>query len=107
MANKNYYEVTPEQLAACTRHIDESGKPYYTVMSASDPTGEGFYTVRWNQFYKVPQDNCKSGRVGECCWHKRAALASEAIERDAKRSEQREQAQARNATVQTASGEWW
>jgi hypothetical protein len=101
----NFYEVSEEQLQACTRHIGTDGKPYYTVTSATDP--DGFYTVRWNEFYAVPQDNCKSGRAGEPCWHKRAALASEAIEQDAARHEQRERTQERNATVQRADGSWW
>lgn len=116
--------VTPEQLAACTRHIDEHGKVFYTVQSASS---EGEYTVRWNAAYKVPQDNCAAGRQGNCCWHKKAVLIAERQYQDMKqaerieasaeyRQEQREQAlyvaernlaQERNATVQCADGSWW
>lgn len=77
--------VTQSQLDACERHIDENGTVYYTVTSATDP--DGFYTVRWNKQYHCPSDNCKAGREGRACWHKRAAIAAEQEYQTSKRVE--------------------
>lgn len=78
--------VTPEQLAATTRHLDENGKPYYTCQSATDPTG--LYTLRYVPQYRVLQCNCAAGREGLfCCWHKRAVMQAERTYQDMRKAE--------------------
>jgi hypothetical protein len=64
-----------EKALDCTRHEDASGI-YYTVMSESDPSGLGYYTVRFNKI-GFPSDNCKAGRQGQGCKHKLAAVQAE------------------------------
>lgn len=77
--------ITPEQLAATTRHIDESGKPYYTCQSA---TQDGEYTLRYVPQYRVLQCNCAAGREGLfCCWHKRAVMQAERTYQDMRKAE--------------------
>jgi hypothetical protein len=82
--SQNYFEVTDEQLAACERHLNTHGKPFYTVKSASN---DGTYTVRWHEGYKNPSCNCQADPGA--CWHFRAVLQSESIYQDSLESEAR------------------
>ena len=82
----NYYQVTEAQLAACTRLVATNGDIYFECNSAHE---EGvYYTLTYRRAYKLPQCNCAAGRDGTSCWHQRAALQLEAIERDAQAAEQ-------------------
>jgi hypothetical protein len=66
-ARKNQQEVTAEQLAHCTRHLDEYGRVFYRVRSESDP--DVIYTVRWYRDSFVWSDNCPAGIHGTRCKH--------------------------------------
>jgi hypothetical protein len=89
MANltNNYYSVTEDQLAACERHVNSHGNPFYTCKSATDP--DTTYTLRWHQGYKMPSCNCQAAYDGRQCWHFRAVLACESIHQDEVESEAR------------------
>lgn len=53
------YRVTPEQLNACSRILDEqTGTVFYLVQSESDPTTE--YRVEWRDGWTC---TCKSGQT--------------------------------------------
>lgn len=68
------FNVTPEQLDKALRVLDcQSGKVFYQVKSQST---DEVYEVRFNEEFKRLTCNCKAGRVGVPCWHKRAAMAS-------------------------------
>ncbi len=67
------YGITPEQLDACTRVIDEkTGEVFYIVQSASDPTVS--YQVRYSKQFNRLSCQCKGNQKGRTCWHLRAAL---------------------------------
>ena len=69
-------EVTREQLDRCQRW-ERNGKVFYQVTSESDPTGEGWYKVEWNERYRCLSCNCKAGREGIACKHLRWVRAAE------------------------------
>jgi hypothetical protein len=85
--SQNYYQVTDEQLAACERHINSKGNPFYTCKSATDP--DTTYTLRWHEGYKMPSCNCQAAFEGRQCWHFRAVLQAESIYQDSVESEAR------------------
>ena len=77
------YNVTEEQIDACTRVIDNATNTvFYQVESQSNPGT--YYKVVYNREHRVLQctnfENgpvCPASAKGLPCWHKRAALAAE------------------------------
>lgn len=85
-ATNTYHQVTPEQLDACTRVIDDkTGEVFYLVQSATDPDLQ--YKVIWNKQYKRPQCCCKAAHNGRVCWHIRASLEHSRQYHEAKKAE--------------------
>lgn len=73
------YVVTAEQVSKCTPVQDgTTGEWFYIVESSK---GDTEYRVRYNREYKKLTCTCKSGQEGNGCWHRRASLASIAIDR--------------------------
>jgi hypothetical protein len=75
----NRYEVTVEMIAKCARIVDLNARPaqiFYLVESATDAGVE--YKVIFDRNHKLLTCDCKAGRSGVNCWHKRAAVAAAA-----------------------------
>ena len=78
--------VTPEQIDACTRVIDQAKhEVFYLVQSATDVTVT--YQVRFNRQYKRLSCQCKGNQQGYVCWHIRAAYEAAKQYAEVKRAE--------------------
>jgi len=65
--------LTPQQLDAVTRFIDEQTHAvFYLAQSASDP--DVTYRVTWNKQFSRFSCNCKASSNGLVCWHLRASI---------------------------------
>jgi hypothetical protein len=76
--NINRYEVTLEMIAKCSRVVDLNVRPaqvFYLVESAHTADE---YKVIFDRKHRVLTCDCKAGRQGVCCWHRRAAVAAAA-----------------------------
>jgi hypothetical protein len=82
------YRVTPEQVDACSRWIDEQAKTVlYLVPSSSDP--ELTYHVTWDKSHNrsACDPRCRANQHGVLCWHIRAAQVHATPYAEAKRAE--------------------
>lgn len=85
MATKQY-GVTPEQLDACTRVINEqTHETFYLVASATDP--DVTYQVHFNKTFNRLTCNCKAGQTSNTCWHRRAVAEHNRQYHELKRAE--------------------
>ncbi len=64
-------------LTRCKRHVSQTGAISYTCTSESDPTQEGYYTLRMRPGFKVWSCNCPAGREGRPCKHVAAVVQLE------------------------------
>lgn len=94
--NARTFVPSPEQLAACERHTDSHGKPFYTCKSAHN---EGTYTLRWHPGYANPSCNCQADPGA--CWHFGTAVYLERQYQEALRNGQVEASQRERSAVAT------
>lgn len=86
------YNITIEQLDRATKIIDvNTNTVYYQVDSQTNPGTS--YNVRFNRQFGCLTCNCPAGQKGIPCWHKRAALAANELDKErVRRERQAEQA---------------
>jgi len=90
------YNVTLEQIDKATRIIDmKTNTVFYQVESQTDPTQDP-YRVEWNERFHKLTCSCAAGQQGIPCWHIRAALAAETLNK----AEIRRQRQAEQAVIE-------
>lgn len=94
------HNITVEEIALAHR-IANNGKVFYQVESRTDATQEP-YKVEWNAEYKRLSCTCKAANDGRACWHRRAALAAEALYKQERHIARQREAAAIESTVQHA-----
>ncbi len=89
------YNITIEQLDRATKIIDcNTNTVYYQVDSQTNPGTA--YNVRFNRQFGCLTCTCPAGQQGIPCWHKRAALAANELDKERVRHER----QAEQATIE-------
>jgi SWIM zinc finger len=84
------YNITIEQLDRATKIID-GNTVFYQIDSQTNPGTS--YNVRFNHQFGCLTCTCLAGQQGIPCWHKRAALAANELDKErVRRERQTEQA---------------
>lgn len=98
ITNFKHYQVTETQVDACERVIDlEKHEVFYQVKSATTP--DAVYEVRYHKAYGKLSCTCPAGLWYTTCWHRRAAIVSERLYKEAKQAE-REAAKREAAAIE-------
>ncbi len=91
------YNITIEQLDRATKIIDcNTNTVYYQVDSQTNPGTA--YNVRFNCQFGCLTCTCPAGQQGIPCWHKRAALAANELDKERVRRERQAEQAAVEAT---------
>lgn len=91
------YNITIEQLDRATKIIDcNTSTVYYQVDSQTNPGTA--YNVRFNRQFGCLTCTCPAGQQGIPCWHKRAALAANELDKERVRRERQAEQAAVEAT---------
>ena len=91
------YNITIEQLDRATKIIDcNTNTVYYQVDSQTNPGTS--YNVRFNRQFGCLTCTCEAGQQGIPCWHKRAALAANELDKVRVRNERKAEQETVEAT---------
>lgn len=89
------YNVTQEQIDACTRVLDgATGEVFFQAKSSHYAENNTVYTIRYHREFRRLSCDCPFGKDGGLCQHKRAATAVQYEHKQAENIAARKEAEA-------------